>query len=235
MDERLIRIRESERKSHTEIYMNEKLYNTNSWLQKPVKTVQEISSLFNEYEELRVLDLGCGIGRNSIYIAENFNIIKCIVDCVDLLDVAIVKLIENAKVHSVSHCINAIKNSIEDFEIVEQSYDLIMAISALEHIDTEKSFLSKLNEIKNGLRDKGIACFVINTDVREINLDTNKTLEAQFEVNLSTEKLQKYLNDVFCDFVLLKSTVVNQEYDVPRENFVSRLHTNVVTYVVRKC
>ncbi len=235
MDERLIRIRENERKSHTEIYMNEKLYNTNSWLQKPIKTVQEISSLFNEYEELRVLDLGCGIGRNSIYIAENFNKIKCIVDCVDLLDVAIVKLIENAKVHSVSHCINAIKNSIEDFEIVEQSYDLIMAISALEHIDTEKSFLRKLNEIKNGLRDKGIACFVINTDVREIDLDTNKTLEAQFEVNLSTEKLQKYLNDVFCDFVLLKSTVVNQEYDVPRENFVSRLHTNVVTYVVRKC
>lgn len=235
MDERLIRIRENERKSHTEIYMNEKLYNTNSWLQKPIKTVQEISSLFNEYEELCVLDLGCGIGRNSIYIAENFNKIKCIVDCVDLLDVAIVKLIENAKVHSVSHCINAIKNSIEDFEIVEQSYDLIMAISALEHIDTEKSFLRKLNEIKNGLRDKGIACFVINTDVREIDLDTNKTLEAQFEVNLSTEKLQKYLNDVFCDFVLLKSTVVNQEYDVPRENFVSRLHTNVVTYVVRKC
>lgn len=150
------------------------------------------------------------------------------------MDVAIVKLIENAKEHNVVHCINGIKNSIEDFEIVEQSYDLIMAISALEHIDTEKSFLRKLNEIKNGLRDKGIACFVINTDVREIDLDTNKTLEAQFEVNLSTEKLQKYLNDVFCDFVLLKSTVVNQEYDVPRENFVSRLHTNVVTYVVRK-
>lgn len=235
MDERLIRIRENERKSHTEIYMNEKLYNTNSWLQKPIKTVQEISSLFNEYEVLRVLDLGCGIGRNSIYIAENFNKIKCIVDCVDLLDVAIVKLIENAKEHNVVHCINGIKNSIEDFDIVEQSYDLIMAISALEHIDTEKSFLRKLNEIKNGLRDKGIACFVINTDVREIDLDTNKTLEAQFEVNLSTEKLQKYLNDVFCDFVLLKFTVVNQEYDVPRENFVSRLHTNVVTYVVRKC
>jgi len=26
-----------------------------------------------------------------------------------------------------------------------------------------------------------------------------------------------------------------QEYDVPREMFISRLHTNVVTYVVRKC
>ena len=52
MDERLARIRESERKSHTEIYMNEELYNTNSWLQKPIKTVQEISLLFDDYNEL---------------------------------------------------------------------------------------------------------------------------------------------------------------------------------------
>ena len=58
MDERLARIRESERKSHTQIYMNEELYNTNSWLQKPIKTVQEISLLFDDYNELRVLDLG---------------------------------------------------------------------------------------------------------------------------------------------------------------------------------
>ncbi len=230
----MIRIRESERKSHTEIYMNEKLYNTNSWLKKPIKTVQEISSLFNEYEELRVLDLGCGIGRNSIYIAENFINKQCIVDCVDLLDVAIVKLLENAKEHNVAHCINGIKNSIEDFEIVEQSYDLIMAISSLEHIDTEKSFLRKLNEIKNGLRDKGIACLVINTDVREIDLDTNKTVEAQFEVNLSTEKLQEYLNNVFNGWEVLKISVSEQEYNVPRGKFVSCLYTNVFTYVVRK-
>ena len=56
MDERLLRIRESERKSHTEIYMNEELYNTNSWLQKPIKTVQEISLLFDEYSELDVVN-----------------------------------------------------------------------------------------------------------------------------------------------------------------------------------
>lgn len=29
-----------------EIYTNEKLYNTNSWLQKPIKTVEEIEPQF---------------------------------------------------------------------------------------------------------------------------------------------------------------------------------------------
>lgn len=70
MDERLASIRESKRKSHTEIYSNEKLYHTDSWLQRPIKTVKEIVTFFDGYETLRVLDLGCGVGRNSIFAAE---------------------------------------------------------------------------------------------------------------------------------------------------------------------
>lgn len=235
MDERLVRIRESERKSHTEIYMNEELYNSNSWLQKPIKTIRELALLFDEYSELRVLDLGCGVGRNSIYIAERFKGKNCIVDCVDLLDIAIERLIQNASEHNVSLSINGINKSIEEFKIDSQSYDFIMAISALEHIDTEESFVIKLNEIKNGLRENGIACFVINSNVKEMNLDTNEIIDAQFEVNLPTEKLQEHLANVFSDWDLLKTSVIEQEYDIPREMFVSHLHTDVVTYVARKC
>ena len=72
MDERLIRIRESEKKSHMEIYSNEQLYQTNSWLKKPIKTVQELLPLFREYKKLRVLDLGCGVGRNCLAIASEY-------------------------------------------------------------------------------------------------------------------------------------------------------------------
>lgn len=233
MNERLLRIRENERKSHTEMYLNEELYNTNSWLQKPIKTVRDISLLFDEYSEIRVLDLGCGIGRNSIYIAERFKDKRCVVDCVDLLDIAIEKLMQNAKEHNVASNINGITKSIEEFKINTQSYDFIMAISALEHIDTEESFLLKLNEIKNGLKENGIACLVINSNVKETNLNTNESIDAQFEVNLSTEKLQKNLQEVFNGWEILKTSVTEQEYDVPRESFTSRLHTHVVTYVVR--
>lgn len=235
MDERLASIRESERKSHTEIYQNEELYNTDSWLQKPIKTVQDIFLLFDSYTELRVLDLGCGIGRNSIYIAERFENKNCIVDCVDLLDIAIEKLMQNAEVHHVTPHINGITCSIEEFKIDTQVYDFIMAISALEHIDTEDSFVIKLNEIKNGLRENGVACLVINSNVQEMNLNTGENVDAQFEVNLSTEKLQEYLMKVFNGWDVLKTSVVEQEYDVPRDDFTSRLHTNVVTCVVRKC
>jgi len=235
MDERLIRIRENERKSHTEIYTNEKLYKTDSWLQKPIKTVQEIASLFDKYKELRVLDLGCGVGRNGIYIAEKFENINCIVDCVDLLEIAIEKLMQNAKEHNVIKNINGINKSIEEYEIDMRSYDFIMAVSALEHIDTQESFLRKLIEIKDGLRENGIVCLVINSNVKEMNLNTKEIIDAQFEVNLSTEKVKEYLNTVFNGWTLLKTSVVEQEYDIPRETFISHLRTNVVTYVARKC
>lgn len=207
LDDRINRIRESERKSHTEIYSDEKLYATDSWLKKPIKTVRDIVPLFEDYEALRVLDLGSGVGRNSIYVAECFKNKNCVVECVDLLEIAIEKLHENAQERGVS---------------------------ALEHIDTEDSFQMKLAEIRDGLREKGVVCLVMNSEVREQNRDTKETVAAQFEVNLTTEKLQEYLNEVFEGWSVLKSTVSAQEYDIPREGFVSRLSTNVVTFVARK-
>ena len=190
--------------------------------------------LFEEYNDLKVLDLGCGVGRNSIYIAEKFRDINCIVDCVDLLEIAIEKLILNADEHSVAAKINGVVKSIEEYEIKENSYDLIMAISALEHIDTYESFLNKLTEIKEGLRKNGIVCFVINSNIREINQSTNEFADAQFEVNLPTEKIQECLSAIFNGWSLLKTSVSEQEYDIPRETFISRLSTNVVTFVAKK-
>lgn len=234
MNERLARIRDSERKSHTEIYTNEKLYQSNSWLQRPIKTVREIVPIFDGYKELRVLDLGCGVGRNSIYIAEQFRDINCSVDCVDLLDVAIEKLLENATEHNVSSRIKGITTSIEEYEIQRNSYDFIMAISALEHIDSQASFLRKLLEIRDGVKKNGIVCLIINSSIVETCLETNETVEAQFEVNLPAEIIQALLGETFLGWEAIKTSVVTQQYDIPRESFTSRLNTNVITYVARQ-
>ena len=234
MNERLARIRESERKSHIAIYTNEKLYHSDSWLQRPIKTVREIVQFFDGYNELRVLDLGCGVGRNSIYIAEQFRDINCSVDCVDLLDIAIEKLMENATEHNVSSHINGITTSIEEYEIQRNSYDFIMAISALEHIDSQDSFQRKLLEIRDGVQKNGIVCLIINSNIVEACLETNNPMEAQFEVNLPTETIQALLNEIFLEWEILKSSVVSQQYDIPRELFISRLNTNVITYVARR-
>lgn len=234
MKNRLTRIRESERNSHIKIYTNEKLYQTDSWLKRPIKTVQEIVPFFDGYEKLRVLDLGCGVGRNSIYFAQQFQTIDCLVECVDLLDVAIEKLLENAAEYNVTSNIKGIINSIEAYKIQNDSYDLIMAISALEHLDTKDSFLQKLLEIRDGVRKNGIVCLVINSDIAEMCVETNKSVDSQFEVNLPSETIRNILYEIFYGWEILKTTVVAQQYEIPREYYTSRLNTNVITYVARK-
>ena len=233
MNSRVAKIRENERKSHTEIYSNEALYSSDSWLGKPINTVKDIMPFLNENKSLRVLDLGCGVGRNSIFIADKFATKECQIDCVDILEIAIEKLQENANEHSVSNSIRGFVNTIEHFPIMKDTYDLIIAVSALEHVESEEVFLKKLQEIKEGIKPNGIVCLVVNSEVREKKKDTNEELEPQFEVNLFSEKLQSYINGIFSDFETIKSTLSLQEYDIPRDEFISHLTTKVITYVGR--
>ena len=99
---RLKEIRKNERKSHIEIYSNAELYKEGSWLIRPIKTVVDLIPLFDKYEEINVLDLGCGVGRNCICIARNYYDRLCKIDCVNILDLAIEKLYANADEYGVT-------------------------------------------------------------------------------------------------------------------------------------
>lgn len=234
MNDRLKQIRESERNSHIEMYSNDELYKDGSWLKKPIKTIVDLMPLFQEYQELKVLDLGCGVGRNGIAIARHYKDIPCTIDCVDILDLAIDKLCSNAKEFGVASNIRGIVRPIEDYTIQENYYDLIIAVSALEHIDSKESFVNKLLEMEKGTRPKGIVCLVVNSNVKEKDKVTEEEIPAQFEVNLSTEELQMILKQTFSNWTVIKSTVREQQYDVPRENGISDLRTSVVSFVARK-
>lgn len=226
-------IREAEKTSHIEIYSTSRLYESGSWLQKPVKTVMDLIPFFENHQEINVLDLGCGVGRNCIPIAQEYKG-KCKIDCVDILDFAIEKLKQNNNEYDVENEINGIVSSIDDFEIKANHYDLIIAVSALEHVDNVESFKNKLIEISNGIRKNGIVCLIINSQIVEINKENGQQLVPQFEVNLETQELISLLNNAFDGWEIIKNTIRSQRYDIPRENCVSDLATDVVTLVARK-
>lgn len=227
-------IRRNERLSLTEVYTKDKLYKSDGWLKAPIKTIREILPLLRELnKDCRILDLGCGVGRNSIFLAKELPG-ECKVDCVDILDVAIKRLVENAAEYGVSDKINSFVDSIENFEIGVSNYDLIMAVSALEHVKSEKLFASKLSDIRDGLRSGGIVCLVINTDISERDIDSGKLLEPQFEVNLSHEKVESRLTNIFSGWTIIKNVLSHQEYELPRGLITSRLSTNVVTFVAQR-
>lgn len=144
MDNRIKQIRESEKKSHIEMYSNEELYKSDSWLKKPIKTVQELIPMFEDYKKINVLDLGCGVGRNSIPIACKYKNVDCTVDCVDILELTIEKLYANAKEYDIHSNIHGVINMIEAFAVKEKYYDFIIAVSSLEHVESEINFVNKL-------------------------------------------------------------------------------------------
>lgn len=232
--DRLIQIRQAEANSHREAYTSHELFSPGSWLAKPVKTVLELLPLFAGYDKFHALDLGSGVGRNSIPVAQYFGHIPCQIDCVDILELAIEKLNENAKRYEVADEIRGIVSSIDDYEIEADSYDLIMAVSALEHTDSKAAFIKKLEQIRDGLHMGGVACLIVNANVQEHDKATAKELQPQFEVNLQTGELQNVLEQVFARWELVKHTVVHQKYEISRGNGIAVLETDVVTYAVKR-
>lgn len=232
--DRLTQIRKAEKESHEEVYCANGLYEPGSWLAKPAKTVLDILPLYRDYGAVRALDLGSGVGRNSIPVARFFADIPCRVDCVDILEMAVDKLRENAARFGVADAIHGIVSAIDDYAIAAGCYDLILAISALEHVDSEAAFCSKLAQIRDGIRGGGMACLVVNSDVQERDKVTGKELQPQFEVNMPTAQLQSLLERVFTGWETVKQTVVHQKYDIPRGSGTAVLEADVVTYVTRK-
>ena len=231
---RLAKIRDNERISHTAIYEKYNLYEEGSWLSKPIKTVMDIVPMFSEYKRISILDLGCGVGRNAIYIANVFKNVSCVIDCVDILPLAIDKLEDNAKKYNVMSAINGIVESIEEYVIEKEKYDFIVAISTLEHVDTAKTFKKKVMDIEQGTKKNGVVCFVINTEVEEENIVSGENMIPQFEVNLSSLEVLLILMENFRGWEILKKTVVEQIYETPRKNCISKMKTNVVTFVAQK-
>lgn len=123
---------------------------------------------------------------------------------------------------------------VENYAIKENSYDLIIAISVLEQINTKDSFIEKLCEIKRGLRERGVVYLVINSNVEEHDKLTGEEVPVQIGINLDTKELKKILLHFFGYWKILKFTIQHQQYDVPREHAMREWKTKVVTLVARK-
>nr|WP_227495905.1 class I SAM-dependent methyltransferase [Bacillus mycoides] len=104
----------------------------------------------------KVLELGCGPGRNAIYFAEN----GCLVDAVDLSQESIQWATERAKEKNVN--VNFIHDNIFDLQIEEGIYDIVYDSGCFHHIAPHRR-MSYINLVKKALKPGGyfaITCFV---------------------------------------------------------------------------
>lgn len=232
--DRVTNIRSEEKKYHDFCYDNYNLFEPGSWLYRPVKTVIDLLEEYKDQENLCVLDLGSGIGRNSIPIAETLKNRNGKVVCVDLLESAIEKLRSYSQKFEVEEIVVTKLSEIEQFTIRQEEYDMIVAVSALEHVSSVRALERKLREMTFGTKINGSNCIIIGSNIREVNLETGQELEPMFEVNISTERMMEILDHQYDEWEVKKRFVKQLEYEIDRNGQAVKLKTDCITFVAKK-
>ncbi|MBT2576946.1 class I SAM-dependent methyltransferase [Bacillus sp. ISL-8] len=207
-------IRQEEKKYHALCYEQYKLFEVGSWLYKPVKTVMDMLNYLEEQKDLQILDLGFGVGRNSIPIAQKIMNSGGTVTCVDLLNSALMKLQVYSKEYGVFEYIKTEQAAIEDYYIAPNTYDYIIAVLSLEHVRSIDDFKKVLHTMKKGTKSGGINCLIVNSNIQEIDLETGEELDALIEINLSTEEMIRTLKSVYNEWKEVKVEIKNLAYDI---------------------
>ncbi len=97
----------------------------------------------------RMLELGCGPGRNAIYMAQQ----GCMVDAIDISPVSIEWAKERASERGLS--INFACKSIFDLDIESESYDIVYDCGCFHHIPPHRR-ISYLQLLDRALRPGGM-------------------------------------------------------------------------------
>ncbi|NQX58438.1 class I SAM-dependent methyltransferase [Paenibacillus qinlingensis] len=231
---RITKIREEERKYHEACYENYKLFEEGSWLSKPVKTVMDTLSYFDGYDKVNVLDLGSGVGRNSIPIAQSLKHREGKVLCVDIMQSALTKLLVYSEQFGISGQIETHLSDIGEYDIPLNTFDYIVAVSSLEHVDSEQSFKRVLTNMAQGTKVNGVNCLIVNSNLQEIDKLTGEELVPLIELNLTTEHLYEILNEQYVGWDILLTTLNKLTFNIERNGRQILLKTDCLTYVARK-
>jgi 2-polyprenyl-3-methyl-5-hydroxy-6-metoxy-1,4-benzoquinol methylase len=109
----------------------------------------KILSLGNEFiqKKCRALDMGCGNGRNSIYLAE----LGCSVDAIDLVDLDFVKNLSD----NIKNKINFEKKPIKDINMRDGEYGVILIARVIQYLD-QNSLSELFSQCRKGLNKNGV-------------------------------------------------------------------------------
>lgn len=215
--------RQAEAGYHSNFYQNNELFEDGTWMSRPMPMVMEmLERLLVHKQELRVLDLGCGVGRHTIPIAQRLVDTNSEVIGVDLLDEAVEGLRKYAKQYQVDHIVQAEKADVEHYQVQPNAFDFIAACSCLEHTSSKEAFLEVVERLQAGTRIGGIHCITMSTSVEEKEIETGRQIEPLIELNLSTSEAIVLLEQAYEGWNILlqehvTQTIQEEKYDEPTE------------------
>lgn len=154
-----------------------------------LKPREEIVELLKYKSKGNVLDLGCGNGKNALFLATNgFN-----VTAIDSSEKKIKNLVENAKNNNIK--LNAKVGDIRNL-IFDETYDIIIVSYVLSFL-TKEVVISLIKRIKEATNENGINVILaftvkdpfFNKEMAFFELDELKINYSDWEIIKYEEKL----------------------------------------------
>lgn len=119
--------------------------------------VEEAMAFITSEQNINVLELGVGEGRDALYLA-NCGFRMTGVDIVEEGLKKLKKMSENKKLN-----VKTVQEDITDFDIQRNNYVAIFSIMTLQFIVPQNKRKLLIKKIKNGLTENGIACLKVKT------------------------------------------------------------------------
>ena len=144
----------------------------------------------------KVLDLGCGVGRNSVFLSQmGFE-----VDAFDLSPTAIEEL--NSKIMKLNLKINTKIGDMLELPYANENFDSILAFHTIYHTDMQ-GLQNVIGEMKRVLVDGGEIFFTLNSKMSpSFKNPTHKIIDEH--TIIKTEGLEKDIPHTFVDYEDIK-------------------------------
>ncbi len=161
-----------------------KIYSSSN-ISREIKPSQILSLVWKNFlPGSQILDLGCGQGADSLFLAKN----KFLVTAIDSSQVAIDQ-IETIKNEQKLNNLKLICSNIKKIDMPNNKYGVIICHNVLSFLD-KKEALNIINKIKNGLKNKGFI-IISGFTKNDPSFHSNNKLKNYFE----EQELLKIFND----------------------------------------
>jgi len=219
---------------HREYYSAHELFQPGTWIEKPNSALMAIGEELAGRQQVTLLDLGSGVGRNAIPLAQLLGKTTTTIDCVDIVDVAIEKLKDNATRYQVAHIIKPIVGNVAEFSIALAKYDLVMAMSVLEHAVKSDQFESIIKRIQAGTKVEGFNCLSITTNLSESDSETGKSITPLISTAISSEACEALLRDLYRDWEIQRLDFSNFSQRLQREQQIVDWSADYCLFVAKR-
>jgi tellurite methyltransferase len=217
---------------HEELYSSTPLGTSGTWLARPHSLVLAAIDLARGVGPAIAYDLGAGVGRHTIPMAEGLPAGSRLV-AVDLLPAAIALLEANCAAAGIADLVTTVVQDLETYEFEDAAAGLIVGFSALEHLSSPSAMSALLSRCAAATTGGGVVAIGVVADRTEL-LSDGSTRRAEVEFELSAEQALEILDEVFAGWAVERRNVRRGSVTERRGSMEYVLQSTLVQFIGRR-